>query len=514
MERQKTREWELPIVSSRNSGDPVMMASRFEDCFSTSQARCYESISYQTGPTKKAFRPCSFHRFTVDDNPHPIVGQSPSIGLRVDRGADGRYSCSIVGGDPSLDDVMYFGGPRRFVKTYAPSENDVAEALNDTQVRLASLPTSVGMNIPRAIIELKDVPRTVRSIRKIASLLRPLPRNLKKVGSMLKGAPKQYRRALESWRETPLGNICEAYLAVVFGIKPTTADIRKMIDEVAPQDIRVSVRKDQKSFTAGETVRALRTVTSRESWAKSASTSFHGTRAFNWQFPWVPAGGSTVVYRTFTDLTGLNATGVSEDPTANAWPVAACTHVVDERYRLTSFGRVAKDVLNFEQPPPLIAGADPTDTAWELIPFSFVVDWFADLGKWLRQENRLAIARRGGFYLDPATGVWLGERVDRSTWVPQLEAAFNVSVRINGDPVDSGVRYVPVILDWNAKRTVTYVRQTIERGYNRRRVRDRVDFARLNTRGFGDQGPFQWVTGTALAVQNCEALKRIGSILF
>lgn len=509
MDKEKSRSGLYRLRTARNQiGHPVTMSDTLDGCLPESEVAMDESISYQTG-YGRPFRPCSARKSWVERNPYPIAGYSPSFGLTIRRDAEtGKYSATVGSGDAQFDERMYFAGPRGHTVYVCPSSDDISDAISDTQVGLASSPVRIGMNIPQAIIELKDVRRTVKTVANVAGFLMNGARgalSAKRLGNLGREARKIANRSLNRWQRLPLRQVVDGYLSYVFGVVPTYRDFSQFIDEVVIGKAGPSIRK-QDSFSAGDVVRCTRTLRSPIP-SRGLTTTYSGSFRFNWEFPWLPEGESRTLYRTFTDLCGLNIQSTSDLEVANAWPSMADTHLVQDVHRITSFGRVWKDV-EFKQRPPLIQGADLTSTAWELIPFSFVVDWFANLGKWLRQENRLAIARQGGFYLDPGTGIWLGHRVERCTWVPQLEAAFSVNVTA-GTPVDGGRRYVPCDVSFVTHRHVEYVKQTVERSYTRTRVSDSVRCARLNTRGFTDQGPFQWVTGVALAISNCEALRRL-----
>lgn len=505
MERTKTKTSEyIRRDAYRHVGSPVSVSNRLENVLREVPVTCTQKIHYHTGPDRISFRPCSATKERILGNPHPLPGYSPTICIEVWK-SRGKYGASVAA--PSSYTPLYFAGPQGSVIKKGPTDQEVAEAIQDTQLELASSPVRVGMNIPRAIIELKDIPKTVRTVKDISGFLLSKPWEKARGLGRLSRQAKYVRDSILNWKRRPFGQVANGYLGYTFGVAPTVGDAKDLYDEVMPSEVRPNVQKNE--YSAGETVRCTKTLGSDAELRNfSVSNQYVGTVPFLFNIRRRPAEGSAVyIERDFSDLCGLNSSQVSDDRFANAWPLEANRYYEVTKHQITSFGKVLRD-CDFSQQSPLANGADPFSTAWELIPFSFVVDWFANLGKWLKQENRLAVARNGGFYLDPGVGVWLGHRTTCTRWVPQLEAVFNLNPVI--DQVADGYNLqVSGRIHFTAKRTVTYVPQTETRSYTRSRVRDDVRFARLNTRGFGDQGPYQWAASAALAISNCQALKAL-----
>lgn len=92
--------------------------------------------------------------------------------------------------------------------------------------------------------------------------------------------------------------------------------------------------------------------------------------------------------RRFTERAGITHTEVETSTIEEDWAQSKTEHSLTSTYTIGVRGSVTADIE-----PPKIA-LNPLTTAWELTKFSFVIDWFYDVGQALEAASFLALASR------------------------------------------------------------------------------------------------------------------------
>jgi len=90
--------------------------------------------------------------------------------------------------------------------------------------------------------------------------------------------------------------------------------------------------------------------------------------------------------RRFTERVGSDTLYSETETFTDTWGQGTFTHTLTTNYDIGVRGSVAADIS-----PPAIA-TNPITTAWELLPYSFVIDWFVSVGSFLESMSFLALA--------------------------------------------------------------------------------------------------------------------------
>lgn len=358
---------------------------------------------------------------------------------------------------------------------------DPSQACSDAVVALRTRELPNLMNLPQAIIELKDVPKTLKGIRDI--------------GQWLKTVPQEYRKG---WFSRTTREVANGYLNAAFGVAPTMhdaadflgdypdlfdAEVKTMLNSVPGEPVRAFFR-----VTAGGVEEALRRRVTSRVIEMTARTSEPTDRRIVDAFAVGGYGSNGVIADS------------EKDVNTAYWPFASATAYEVPEVVGVVFGRVLRTgAAPYSVGDRIRVNSGLSLTAWELTPFSFVVDWFANLGKWLRQANRQVDAIERGYRLE---SVWLSRRQDLVTYWPRPWHATTCYVH--------GLSATGFNYRISTEKSVTWYKKRTLREYTRGcwdANPNTLSLPHLDVRGVQDQGFFQWGTGTALAIQACQGLK-------
>lgn len=380
---------------------------RVQPC-KTENIRVVDSISYGVGGR---FNPCSAHKSHANCSASRF-GKFSFIGY------DGWVLPKH--GQPTFDGYAYSGDIGTVVREALPTTDvraeDEAYAKAHACVQLQSGASAFRpvYNWARDIAELKDTPGLVGSLNATRSLGQWLPEYARRVHTPLSELVLHDGRTLAS-----------LYLADRFGVRPTKAAVDKWLGNggkpfrfgfyprrtpirkgqtlrVAWECEDVTLTPEAQELVADNSRVATDVVTQRVDQAGDGFESeAHGINPFY-------QSGLLSPPHAFPPQSIVKLQGSA------GWPPA-----VNAGWATTSRG----GVLFAESPMDIdlvYSAKDQGDDAineicWELTPFSFLLDWVVDIGRWLDDQNQLYKARMAGFSLQGGT-IWHTTRHVTRQW--------------------------------------------------------------------------------------------------
>lgn len=232
--------------------------------------------------------------------------------------------------------------------------------------------------------------------------------NLTRFIGELRDAPAMFRAA--AYRPQNLREAGGSYLNFVFGIKPTVSDLQRMAETVVRLDpyLKGYVREERVRISR----KSQRTLTTYQN--SSRSTASGNGAFFSSLVPTTDRSGLGITVRE-----GGTGFGSSGTPYSNA--VRDLDFYVSATRTLRVFG-----TFQYFIPRPAglmgrlkaahrgaqraLGGGLDAPTLWELTPWTWLVDWFADVGGLLRYQqavadNQMVALRQGSLLEDTVTGL-------------------------------------------------------------------------------------------------------------
>lgn len=293
----------------------------------------------------------------------------------------------------------------------APTTSEVTAARDEALASLFAGTPKSRPNFLRALLELKDVRSTVRGLSDLfkwgCDFLRRVP-----------GTPA-WMRTGDRWRAVvcdlrmSIAQVSSAYLNTQFGILPTVDDITLFLGKLR-EGMKVFAEDRGLPLHYGGVVTSHYTVVPREYKAATGKTSQLVALTKTWGAYWY---NSTAAKRPNSgDITigpgDLSTAVKTKFPVIRAscirGTVFARVKPEDELsdYLKANFGKVG-----YTWSYPAIT------TAWELLPWSWLVDWFTDARRRIRSAEKLA---RSYWMRVAFQEPWYFEKIETRVLVPQF----------------------------------------------------------------------------------------------
>jgi hypothetical protein len=288
---------------------------------------------------------------------------------------------------------------------------DIVNARLDGFNRLTHLNPGRFMNALQAAMELKDTKQTMTQAMSFLIWGRKM---LGKKVRLRKGLLRPFSAAMR------LADAASAYLWYKFGVEPTARDVKQFVYEISQGKLKVKGSKPT-IRKRGEVIRGFYSARPRRDDVLAS------------MYPQLDGGTLSRTVRRKLDYYGNNFRLDIRPSGQTDWFACRKVQVTDE-VKGCYFASLARDVE--------ISGIDefknrwswncPTfRTLWELVPFSFLVDWLVDVGKYIeRMEKRYAQQT----FVNSLGPIWRWERTQNVFYMPKI-----LSLRMKlSDPVTVG----------------------------------------------------------------------------
>lgn len=444
------------------------LISRPVGTFPTVSVPLTDRFEYTYSGDKSSFNVCKRYQ-TINPDAH----QRPVAVTRyVDKSLGWKEGVSMWEtptevGLPDLE-VAYVpsGGPLE-----APNLGDADEAAHDCYLSLMAATPDRFMNAGRSLCELKDTRQTLRGLR-----------------DFLKWAVSAGRGRIKA--TTTIFEAARMYLTVRFGIEPTVSDVKKFLKQLGSDKLKIL--QVPRKLEKGTVLRA--------------AYKIGASQAMLNQLCGVPPNGNAVEVRsTWIGTNGVflvpNTSGSSRPWLPGTW---ALRRVRCREYRGVLFGRLKapiemsssmRKMRAFEWSCPL------GKTFWDLTPFTFLIDWFCDIGSVIERLDKICI----GTEIRPQfeSGIWHSAMMADTVYQPVISCASTVS--LTGEPPDA---WYPI---WHARAmnstTVSdWVRCSCESNYARAPYVPPASILLPALRW--KLSGYQLSTGAALVISLSKSLKR------
>jgi hypothetical protein len=270
------------------------------------------------------------------------------------------------------------------------------------------------MNVARSALELKDSKQTVGQLM---SFMRWVKSRIGTRVSIAKPFAKMARKVL-TVKDT-VAACASAYLWYQFGVEPTVADVKQFIRELSQGKLRVRGYNNPLVIPKGQTVRARFRCAPRA--GQIRELMYPDTRAWTGTIDVDPYLGHS--WPSEESITWPPSAQISGDFAAHRVDVSEISGVY--------FAKLKKSVKidGLSQLRKRWEWSCPSfKTLWDLLPFSFLVDWVVDVGSIIERLEKRYVTQNYAEYLGP---VWLAETRRTVRYYPRL---------VSGDLQITGLR--------------------------------------------------------------------------
>lgn len=291
---------------------------------------------------------------------------------------------------------------------------DAARVINarlDAYNRLVHMNPPRHMNVTQAVCELKDLKQTLDPLLTFMGWVR---RNRGFAVPIATRAGRLIKRRLDIGMR--LAQVASAYLWYQFGVEPTRQDVERFVDEIDSGKLRV--RGDKPRVVEAGTV-----VVSRYSVRPQRPD------ILALMYPNAPSGSFNIEKELGIARRGA-AGQAAFPPTGVRDPFYCRTVYTYDETTGAYFARVKEtfEIDGLEQFRNRFQWNCPAlRTVWELIPFSFLVDWVVDVGSLIERLEKRYLNQT---YSAHFGAVWRWEKTTSSVYSPALS-----SFHVEGEPV-------------------------------------------------------------------------------
>lgn len=328
---------------------------------------------------------------------------------------------------------------------YKPTDASIRQAQESALLNLWAGRPRRHMNVALALIELRDVKKTITQFTEFARFgigvvkgSIKLPRH---IASVL-GAPRAASFSCQK--------LAEVYLWYNFGVRPTIDDISRFIRDVSKGRLIVGGRK-RKPLLVGRTYANSYHVDPPDFTPATLPLSGAG-------------GGSGRMTATYIGT-----------PVKHVYAPVIPTNRVGFTVRKV-YGKVFAKVREQGKwtwkyfPSDFNWSCPLARTAWELVPFSFVLDWFLDVGKSVQRLDDLSWVATTRFAFDEP---WVTRVVEDTHYAPVTRGSVTVhpgKCWTNGRTGQSWQAYLEYT--WRSSGVASYAIERTIRTFDRRPASD------------------------------------------